>query len=103
MRTFQACEREILHSGDPRTHAPNDASEGKGTVIYTRAGKQLLLRLDDALEDFSFQKSMRTRFLLLVDDNFLAHWADIDNDYTVQSMYPLARLTSDGSGQKVCP
>ena len=30
----QACARKILHSGDPRTHAPNDASGGKGTVIY---------------------------------------------------------------------
>ena len=76
--------------------------EAKGPS-YTRAGQQLLLSLDDALEDFSFQIDAHTVFAPGWDDNFLAHWADTDNEYTVRSTYPLARLTSDGSGQKDCP
>ena len=66
------------------------------------AGQQLLLSLDNALENFSFQYDAHT-VLLLVGYNFLAHWADTDNECTVRSTYPLARLTSDGSGQKIVP
>ena len=73
--TLRACARKILHSGDPRTHAPNDAS-GTQEPSYTRSEKQLLLSLDGALEDFSFQIDAHTVFAPGWDDNFLAHWAD---------------------------
>ena len=75
VRTLRACACKILHSGDPRTHAPNDASGGTGTVIYA-IWKTVLLSLDDALEDFSFQIDAHTVFAPGWDDNFLAHWAD---------------------------
>ena len=76
--------------------------EAKG-LSYTRAGKQLLLSLDEVLEDFSFQFDAHTVFAPNWDGNFLAHWADTDHEYTVRSTYPLARLTSDKSNHKVCP
>ena len=62
--------------------------EAKGPS-YTRARQQLLLSLDDALEDFSFQIDAHTVFASGWDDNFLAQWADTDNKYTVRSTYPL--------------